>query len=242
MPSSKGSAPPASTALSTAQCPTEPPSGAATPVEELRGSRLGRGAGCPGMVPVEAAVEGGFHGSNCAARIVGCDTESAADPVGRGPGQEACEEVRIVLQGVDAVVAPAPGDSDRGACPHRRCDSPVLQPFEKLELGALQFVRRERVGCGFLAENRNDLGAFPIERRTQVLAERLSQGGGLGGANAAEVPVLGEVCRERPERSRHRGFDAGTSAGARRVHSDASSSPSRACRRPGVSFSGGLGL
>ena len=210
--------------------------------EELLGAGLRRGAGCPRMVPVKAAVEGGLHGSNCAARIVGCDTENAADPVRRGPGQEAREKVRIVLQDVDAVMAPAASDPDRGARPHRRCDSPAFQPFEKLDLRALQFVDRERVGGGFLAENRNDLGTIPIKRRTQVVAEGHCQGGGLRGADAAEVPVLGEVCRERPERSRHRGFGAGKSGNARQVHSDDSSRSRRACREPEFPLSGGLGL
>ena len=51
---------------------------------------------------------------------------------------------------------------------------------------------------------------FPIERGMQAVAERSREGGGLRGADAAEVPILGKVRRERAGASWHRGFNAGT--------------------------------
>ena len=87
--------------------------------EEFRGAGLRRGAGHPGMVPVEASVEGGLDRGGRTARIVGLDAEGAADPVRHGPGQEAREEAGVVLQRIDAVMAPAACDPDRGADAHR---------------------------------------------------------------------------------------------------------------------------
>ena len=121
-------------------------------------------------------------------------------------------------------MAPAAGDPDRSTRPDRRGDPPAFQPVEKLDLGALQLVGRERVGGGFLAEDGDDLGMFPVERVTQAVAECGCEGGGLRGADAAEVPVLGKVRRERAGPSRHRGLDAGTGGCARLAHSDVSSS------------------
>ena len=210
--------------------------------EQLGGSGLRRGAGRPCMVPVEAAVEGGLDSGDGAARVVGRDAESAAGAVRRGPGQEAREKVGIVLHGVDAVMAPAASDPDGGTCSHNGCDSPALQPVEKLDLGALDLVGRERVGGGFLAEDRDDLGMFAIERGMQAVTEGGREGGGLRGADPAEVPVLGEVGLERGEGPRHRGFGAGTGGCARPVHSDVSSSSRRPCPGPECSFSGGPGL
>ena len=141
-------------------------------------------------------------------------------------------------------MAPTASDSDRGARPHLRCDSPVLQPFKKLELraffssnvaNALVAVSSPRIAMTSGRFRSSAVHAGP--RRT-----RSARAAALAGPTPRKSLFSARYVASAPS---VRGI--GVSVSVRvpapgRVHSNVSSSlEAGSAVRPGVSFSARLG-